>query len=316
MQPTVHLPAGRAVPVVQVSESFMEIPTIGFKGPFRSSDSGQFRLGWEGSFEIALTARKKGRIILLSGDTLLWQKSLQDPVFGVTTDAGYIAVHDGTFSETPSGVLYILSPNGEELVKHRFRANIDSCGFSDDDSVVCCTTLASERVADSCKMTVFSVLAARMLFKRERPVGNITRLAVGQQTIQVTTDGGIEYRCSLDGTLLNEQAVKTKLEVLRIKNGNGYDLLGVVQSRLSERTFDQMSPPQRYEIVRIFQKAQASDISDYCKLQVCRMLGEYALSYNEKGKALIYFQQAIELNPKAGVKRKIKQLQEELPTSG
>lgn len=185
-----------------------------------------------------------------------------------------------------------------------------------------CTTLGNpSNEKDSRKAAVFRVDPPAQLFKVDTPYDLLIKDArIVEHTIQLT---GNWFGCqdnvtcifSLDGQLLNEESIVAAKQERALASGSGYELYHIAIARLKAMPFEDMPQEERCNTLQFLNTAITRDASDYVHANIRRRLGELMLFLGDKQEALALFTQAVDLNPKVGVKRLVDQLEKELRDS-
>lgn len=304
------------ISIYEIGPKWLLIDSIQFHGQFARSRNGNFMFAWQDFDYLGgrVGGRRDhglGRVALINNKRLMWQRDLERPNDGSVANSGHAAVNDWLFGDGLNGTFYVFSPEGDTIIESHFAANLMSCGLTDDGTIAWCSTARANDEEDSRRLSVFTVVPPKRLFKTDVLYGNVSEVTVSDEAIHVVTDQKIPYRFSFDGGILNEETVNAAIDKSQIENGSSWDLLGIVESRWQQRTFDQDGKrvDDVFELMDL-----ASERTDDSRMiaRIERRKGEFRLELGDKEQALIHFKKALAVDPKIGVKKLAAKIESEL----
>lgn len=306
-----------AFSIVEYGTTSIAIDSLNFFGQFTRSTNGQFLFAWQDSDYVGgqiggHRSRGMGRVILVSDGRPQWQRELQRPNDGVVANSGYSAVNDWLFGSGLRGKFYVLSPSGDILVEARLSANLVKCGITEDGKLAWCSTARSENKRDSEIICVFSTDPPKQIFRTDPVYGDVASLSASPDDIHVVTEHGIAYRFSLQGKLLNAETVEAAIDKVQIEKGSCWELLGIVESRLKQLPIITAGKENAIEIFTLLKLASERDHERQLAARIERFSGELHYALDHKETALTHFKNALEIDPKVGVKRIVSKIEKEI----
>lgn len=277
------------------------------------SPNGEFCLYME-----SVVNSEQNVVVLTRNGQVQWRANVgrSHPLQCALSDAGYAVVSADTPTDSLTGDLFVFAPTGERILKKRLSACIACCGLSEDGALGWCTTLDhpdNKEVAN--KLFVFSLAPPAQLFKVEEFYGWAAEVRlVGNEVVFGRTDGGLQYRYSLKGELLNAQEIEQARLSNAFRDRDGEVLLEIVEARLKATDFGEMPAEEQGLMQALLGRASGCQINDYAKAKVQRHLGEMALFCKNRERAISHFRQAVAFNPKVGVKRRLQALEKDVST--
>lgn len=260
-------------------------------------------------------------VLLLTGNgRVQWRANVgrSDPLQCALSDTGYVVVSADTPTDSLTGDIFVFAPTGERILKKRLSACIDCCGLSEASDLAWCLTLMNpDNESHSHKLFVFALNPPGQLFKVDKldlrdwdmEVG-----LIGDQVVFGGADGGLQYRYSLKGKLLNAQEIEQARLSNAFRDRDGEELLAIVEARLKATDFGKMPAEEQGLTQALLGRASGCQIGDYAKAKAQRHLGEMALFCGNKERAISHFRQAVAFDPKVGVKKRLQALEKDVST--
>jgi len=295
-------------------DGWLTIDAIDYFGQYVRSPNGRYALSWvESPFiedENGNTRKIPGKYLLLDGDKIILKGRMARPNDGVVSNVGVFAINDWTFSEGLAGVLNVISPTGEALLKKRFRANLNNCGISSDGRFAVCQTCNSDYDAHSGMLFFFDVSNRKLLWKKAPETGWASGYEFDTQNkiLYLCYEGLGKYRYSFDGKCLDEERWRVEWRRKRLENPSGYDLLDIAEEKMKEVEAGDGCASDYSEIESMLKRAAGMDVSPNTKAQIHRRLGEIAEKQGRVQDAIAEYENALRWNPKVGVKRRLSKL--------
>ncbi|MFH1733961.1 MAG: tetratricopeptide repeat protein [bacterium] len=215
------------------------------------------------------------------------------PMEAVINDLGCAVIADWLSSDDLNGMLYFVRPNGTIIRKHQFNVNLGNLAIDPDGALVFVTTAASE--FEDSKLLCYDVQTGEIIWDKiaPKPAARIT-VVPSENSILV---GEPYMPCGRDYIL----KIAFTGEILERWPDSPYQAVEFGEMELKAG--------RHQEAERWFQVAAQSDISERHRAKACKALGEMAEDAKRFKDALKYYEKALHLDPKSGVKRKIDSLQ-------
>lgn len=295
-------------------ERFIDLPTCRFFGPSKSSPNGRFRIAWD-SGEAGAETRKSGRYLLLDGEKIIVEGKMARPSHGAVANNGtFILIDDKQLAEL-SGALFAFDAHGSQLIARHFKANVFSCGISDDGRLAVCQTCNSSDENDSSILAVFDLSIGRELSTLTPELGWTT-------DYKFSTDGktvGLHYRAlgtfyySLSGEFID----RSKWQDTCLTKGD-YGTAIMMAEGLIKSAGGEMSSTLCSKIIscigRITPQLEKAD--KQWQALAYKVHGICLEASGAPTDALVCYEKALALNPKVGVKRRADQLRKAMTLHG
>ena len=247
-----------------------------------------------------------GRIVLLSGSKILWERACQRPNDGQVADNGTVAVADWLFTEDLSSKLVAYDVQGTLLLEQKFSANAFNIGLSLDGRFAA-IQLCNSSTDDSSTLSVFDLQAGHRL-GRFRPVtgwANGYEFDGAARTISLIYRNGRAYRFSFDGTFLDNERYQNE----RVADAGPTELVLIVRERREDAT--NVDPQQLLELLDSSWAQGLENYPDYLAI-AHRLRGELREQLGQFEAAAAAYRLALALNSKIGVKKKLAALEKRL----
>jgi len=153
--------------------SFITVQSPSFYGSCERSANGRYIVAWrdgndEGTHGGART-EGKGRYLLIDNDRVVADGRMERPNDGHVADNGCFVLNDWRFfTNQLRGTFYAFRPDGSEILRQKFRANLYNCGIARDGHFACCQTANSDSEKDSSVLAIFDLEKGNE-FARWRP---------------------------------------------------------------------------------------------------------------------------------------------------
>lgn len=262
--------------------------------------------------------REQNVLVLTRNGRVQWRANVgrSDPLHCALSDTGYVVVEADTPTDSLTGDIFVFAPTGERILKKRLSACINCCGLSEASDLAWCSTLMNhDKESHSKKLFVFALNPPGQLFKVEDFYGWALEVRlVGNEVVFGGADGGLQYRYSLKGKLLNAQEIEQARLSNAFRDRDGQGLLAIVEARLKATDFGKMPAEEQGLMQALLGRVSGCQISDYVKAKAQRHLGEMALFCRNKERAISHFRQAVAFDPKVGVKKRLQALEKDVST--
>ena len=301
--------------VISFRDKFVEIPSLGFFGPFRKSHSGEWAICWSDSDNLNHRGGHResghGRYILynVTQDIIALQGKLERPNSGSVADNGNFAIEDWHFGSELSGTFYVISSAGRELIKKKFEANLYNSSISDTGRYAVCQTANSPVGEDGNRLTAFDVEKTVELFSIHPPTGWADRYKfiedIPKVGVVINKIGTFYY------DILGKFIDSENFDAARLRCDR-YDvvLLAAEEIVKAPELNDKLASAALEAAIRALSLgAEKNQNWKAVALKIQGLAHEF-LRNNEA--AIAAFDEALRINPKIGVKRKADSLRKKL----
>lgn len=288
-------------------DGIFEIPKLGMFVGFERSPSKEWVICWRDSDDEGTRGghreRGKGIYVLYNAiqKQVVLKGRLERPNSGHVADSGTFSIEDWGFSSDLSGVFYVISPAGEQLIKKVLKANIFNSAISSNGKYAVCQTANSPSEEDGGKMIGFDVEAKRQLFSVEPEAGWADGYVLSEESaqfcVQVRDVGTFCY----DASGAFQDGPRFTMAKLASKR---YDLVLITaEALLKGAEFQDVDPSV---ILAAITKARTigADKDKHWKALALKLQGACHEALGDESSALLAYDQALLANPKIGVKKK------------
>ena len=318
---------------------YISSPSFHFSGNYSKSKNGKYILAWkdnvfvpDGDEEISesddetnqddeqldegdeeLYARYLDRefkegFMLLEDRKLILKVFLPRPNNGKVANNGIFIINSSIdMSNELKGKFVAYNKKGKELVSHNFTANIESNSLSNDGRYAICQTYHSN-TTDSNTVTCFDLVTGKLLWQKIPETKNADAFEFDSEEniIVFVYDKVGKFRYSLTGEFLD----KEQWYQARIKHGSGYELIEIANQKLAN-IGNSINPIATDEVLNLYLRAVKKIDSDYFLAKAHRKIGEIYELIDKVDEAIIHYEQALKINPKIGVIKKLQKLKPE-----
>ncbi len=300
---------------VSFDEEFQQVEVkgsdfISFNGS--KSPNGNFLVACMDAISGRGGARKSGHgtfILAEDGNLLLEVKLLERPNDSAVANNGNFIINDWLFSDDLAGTFYAFNKDGQQLIRHSFKANLyDNCISHDGSFAIC--SCAKSKHEDGANFAFFDLNQGQCLWQKNLPTGPfVKRYHINTQNkiLTLTYSEGIHYRYDFAGKLLDQQ----QWDIERINRGQTHAL---IKEYKLKATTEPTAKNNATKWISYFQNLleQTSESSTLDRARLMRFTAENYERVEQFSVALEWFERAQVENSKVGVKTKIKQLQKKL----
>ena len=301
--------AGR-LKIEEFGHNLISIDALDFIGHQAVSPNKRYRLIWadrtpDGS-RGGYRSEGHGSWSLLLDDRIVTAGSLERPQEGCVADNGTVILHDWMFCEGLKGRFVAFAPDGSQLVTQQFAANLMSNSLSPDGKFAICQTANAPGSADSCRYMLFDLAAGRETARWEVETGWAEHYEwdCGDRRVYLCMKDGERACYDFNGAMVEREAWQLR----RIGAGD----LNVIQSVLIATSAN--DHPFRSEIIAGLGVA-ARDGEVWQQARAYRLLGELHEQAGEIAQAVKAYDDALTIDPKVGVARRVEQLRKTLGTT-
>jgi hypothetical protein len=240
---------------------------------------------------------KNGALALINGKKLLFKKRIQRPNDCFVSNNGIVVCCDWLNSDELIGKFMIFNNIGELLFAKKTFANLGVCGISNDGKIALFETYDSE-TDEGNKIFIIDVESKKIIKKIERPsLFNKVTIDTSSERIKLIDNRNFIFEIDFDGNQINKEEYEMQIMV----TGSILDKLWFYSLKPDEVKF------QDSEYLILLENALLDQDASYSygfdKLYRC--IGEY---YDANGNIMMtieYWEKAVEINPKVGIKRKL-----------
>lgn len=299
--------------VSKTGTNFVSVYSIDFFGPYSESENRKFLVAWSDA------DRKKGiggfresgegSYILAEDTVVLISGRLQRPNDGKVANNGTFIINDWMFGEGLKGTFYAFNKLGNQLVQHRFTANLLNNGIAEDGRFAVCQCANSD-TEDSGVLALFDLNKGMLLWKIQPESGWADSYhfdCEGKKILLCYREKG-EYRYSFGGDFIE----KDKWQIERINYVSAFELSLIAKERFKEK-YNSLSEADAQEILLLLDRALNKGLDGYPneKAAVYRTMGEVKESLGKITEAIYNYELALEVNPKVGIKRRLDTLKKQ-----
>jgi hypothetical protein len=294
------------------------IDELGFIGCLSYSPSLTYAIAYSDSYRTAdgnlrgggFRDSGRGTVALLKGSQLLWRCEIPRPTQAAASDDGIVLVCDiGFGTDTKTDVL-LFDRNGNKVMQEKIKAFALSCAITPDGSMALVNSACSNESDHSCKLLAVSIPELRRLFSVDFPLSQIKSAVRDNERIAVQTDD-LLYKFSLAGERLNGLEIDGQLFDKEMNSGH----YAAAYYFLDRRANGPLPERERAFLLHCFTRLAACASPEY-SAKSYKYLGELALATGDATRAGEFFHAALELDPKIGLKRRLRALEKDIKKSG
>jgi hypothetical protein len=238
---------------------------------------------------------KPGDLSLFEKENLIFSKKIERPNNCKVNNNGTIVCCDWLNTENCEGNFISFDKKGNEIFSKKTNANLGLCCISENSDFSFFETYSSNN-EDSNKIFLVN-LSTKETRKFSRPISFISSsINVEKETIILTDRNNCKMEINFNGQEINSN-YKTQLKEKNLLN----ELL-LYYNKIPEEIKYKDS-----DYLNALEKAVEGKHKTYSFSfdKIYRKIGEYHETKNEIQKTILFWEKAIELNPKVGIKRKL-----------
>lgn len=294
-----HIPAVD----IDISDDWITIRSLGFFGECQKSPNGLYIIAFCDSHE-ENGKNKRGRIVLLKQSTIIYEKALQRPNDAKVADNGYVVVNDWvSYGNELAGIFYAFDSQGNEIIKQRFKANMNGNAITASGSYAACSTAFSEYDAHSDMTFLYDLRSKTRISKIESASYDI-RIDEASQTVHLD-EKGMHLIYEFTGKCLQDSSPSNPNW---FSNTSGYNLYTVLSEELASKDPNTLTIDDYQYYIKHFKAAIETIPSTNWKSNIYVHLGDIYITLNMPDDAKQCYESALLNNPKAPVKRKLQKL--------
>lgn len=243
---------------------------------------------------------KKGHFAVVNGKKLLFKKRLERPNDCYVCNNGISICCDWLNSDDLEGKFIVFDQTGKLIFSKKTTANIGSSGISDDGKIAIFETYFS-KTEDADQIFVIDTARCKVISRFNRPTSfNDTQIDTIKGLIKLIDNRKFIYEVDYSGNQTNKEEYDNQI----LNKGSIYDKLWFYSEKPDEEKF------QDNNYLEVLYKAIKDEDAKYSfgLDRIYRMIGEYFEANNDIERTIEYWEKALEINPKVGVKRKLDKL--------
>jgi hypothetical protein len=300
--------------ILKSGNIFARVNSMDFFGPYSESKNGKFLIAWsDADREKGIGGFREGgegSYILAEDAVVVVSGRLQRPNDGKVADNGAFIINDWMFGEGLKGTFYAFDRLGNQLVQHRFAANLFNNGIAEDGTFAVCQCAFNSDTEDGGVLAFFELLKGILLWKTQPEPGWADSYGFDlerKELILRYREKG-EYRYTFTGQFVD----KEKWEVERLNFASAFELSFIAKERLKQKG-SSLGEEDAKEILSLLHSALVKGLDEYPneKATIYRSVGEIKESLGNISEAILNYELALELNSKVGVKRRLEALKRE-----
>ena len=236
------------------------------------------------------------------GNTVRVDARMARPNNGSVADNGTFCLEDWHFGSALSGTFHVFNAQGAPIITKELSANILDSGISRSGRLAYCTTAISP-TEDAHKLFLFDLKAGRQLFA-VTPARACERFGFDEATLQLVAKvaGGGEYRYGSDGALVDEGAA----DVALLGSTNYSDVILTAESMLNGKPG--VAELESILTALIRARGLGADDNPAWRPAALKVQGLAHEALGQASEAIGCYEEALQLNPRIGVKRKLDSL--------
>jgi len=238
-----------------------------------------------------------GDIALLKGKEKLYHIKIQRPNSAHVSNDGIVVCADRVNSDLTNGEFMLFDPYGKILFQHKVKANIGETAISADSTLAVFDTYGSDN-EDSSQVFLIDVPQNRSIRQFERNFDmSSASFDLVTERIRFSNHKGYTYETDYFGSQTNLGEYEKQVWEL----GSIYEKIHLFEKiPIKERNENQTYVPLLEAAI-----VDPVIISSNYQGIVFRKLGEYYESQNDIPATIGYFEKALAVDPKIGVRRKL-----------
>lgn len=292
---------------VSINDLIFSIDSIQFMGIHSKSYSGEWIIAWDdsdGGGRGGNRADGNGQYILYdctNNEIVVNDNKLQRPMKGSVADNGFFCFEDWMFGNDLSGVFYIFSPTGVVMLTKKFTANLFNSAISQNGRFAACHT-SSGYTDDSNRLVFFDVINSCEIFSIQTDIERPEAYEFDEENRELIVglkDLG-KFRYSESGEFIDVQKYKDA----KLNSINDFTAIREAEELLKNPSLSVEKVREILSVI-ISAKPRVGKFHSDWKATALKLQGLAHEKLGEDLKAIKAYEEAISLNPKVGVKRKM-----------
>jgi len=297
--------------IEKVGSQMVRINSIDFFGPYSESLDGKYLIACQDSDPSrgigGYRTEGKGHFVLVESGKVLFSKECQRPNDGRVSNNGTVIVCDWLFGDQIGSKLLAYNVDGQQILERRFTANAYNNGISADGQFAV-VQLCNSDTDDGNKLDLFDLRKRTILssFIPETGWANSYEFDPNSKILSLCYRNGRSYRYSFDGGFLDFSRYQTE----RVEDASPTELVLIVQEKLRESVSADVD-----KLLSLLERAYSEDLTEYPDYLALahRLRGELYEVAGDAHRAIEAYRDALALNPKIGVKKRLSKLEKQFP---
>ncbi len=293
--------------MVELEKPFLHVSTMDYGGLYSLSKSKKWAISWRDSGPSAGKGGHResglGEFVLadLASDVVSTHGKMQRPNNGSVADNGSFSLEDWHFGNTLSGTFSVFDSKGTPIIRKELTANILESGISRNGRLAYCAT-ANSKTEHGYKIFLFDLETGEELFCVTPQTGGMESYAFDEDKKLLIADvkGVGKFRYDRDGNFVDAGN-------LNKANLGSSDYSRVI--RAAEEVLDEpgLSAARAREALDAVIRARSlgADANPAWRPNALKVQGLAHEALDEPYEAIKAYEDAIILNPKIGVKRRL-----------
>ena len=300
--------------VRKVGSRMLRISSLDMFGPYSESRNGRYLLLRQDSDREqgrgGYRESGNGKFALVDNGSVVFTGECERPTEGAVSNSGTFAITDTLFGDKLGSKLYVYSADGNLIFEHRFSANTLNIGISPEGSHVAAQMCNSD-TDDSGKLFLFDISQAKVIaaFIPETGWAKEYEFSVSDGILTLCYRGNRKYEYRFDGTFLDTE----RFEFERVEDASPTELVLLVREKLKSATNEELPG-----LLSLIDRAFVGNLSEYHDYRALafRLKGEINESLGNADQAISAYREAISIDPKIGVKQRLRKLEKANAPSG
>lgn len=301
-------------PTIELSKPFMTVDSIGYNGFYNLSKSKKWAISWRDSDPAAGRGGHResgfGEYVLadLVGNVVSVHGKMQRPNNGSVADNGSFSLEDWHFGSTLSGTFSVFDSVGIPIVTKELTANILDSGISRNGKLAYCAT-ANSKTEHSYKIFLFDLETAEELFCVTPRTGGIETYGFDEDRKLLIADvkGVGKFRYDRNGNFVDAE----NLDKANLGSSDYSRIIRAAEKILGESDLSEDRAREALEAV-IRARSLGADANLAWRPNALKVQGLAHEALGEQRDAIQIYEEAIALNPKIGVKRRLDALKKKI----
>lgn len=291
-------------------DRFVRIASLDFFGPYRRSPNGAWLIAWRDGNDAGThgghRASGPGRFYLYHGEALVAQGRAERPNDGLVANDGSFIINDWGFNSGLSGTFRAYRSDGSLILERAFAANLVNNGLADDGRFAACQAANAPHSTDSSILAVFDLRSGTEIasWVPESGWADSYSFPPGDVAIGLHDRDGVCYNYTLGGEFID----RAKWIDQQARSGNAYALDHILRDMDGPVSGDVAAT-----MIAGLETALANpDFDERQRALALKVRGRCLEAQGDLAAALASYDDAIALDPKIGLKRRVAQLRREL----
>lgn len=291
----------------KIGSRMINIRSLDILGPYHKSPNGQYLLVLQDSDRERGVGGYRhsgnGKFALINNNHVLFNSECERPTEGVVANNGIFAICDTHFGDKLASKLYVYRPEGESCFTYSFFASALNIGISENGKLIA-VQLCNSKNDDSGKLYVFDVNKGQKIssFTPQSGWAQNYKFSEAEGIIYLCYKNNRQFRYSINGDFLDSESYEKE----KVEDASPTDLIIIVKEKIKNTPKESLS-----SLLLLLDKASKGNLSEFNDYRALafRLRGEIHDVLGNYEEAIAAYRQAIEINPKIGIKRRLQKLE-------